>query len=64
MSDYEDREPTMKGTYKITLLNGNHGIWLLVSGNDDQLLMEQSGLHTVEEALHFALKIISFQEKV
>jgi hypothetical protein len=63
--EYEDAEarhpPLMKGTYKITLFNGNHGIWCLV-GDDDGTIFEQAGLKSVEEALKYALSAITYEE--
>lgn len=52
----------MKGEYKITLLNADHGIWMFVSKND-KVVSEQAGLKTPEQALKYALAVILSEEK-
>jgi hypothetical protein len=52
----------MKSEYDINLLQGNHGIWLFVRKNNE-VVFEQPGIKTIEEALKYAKAVIEFEEK-
>jgi len=52
----------MKAEYSVNLLNGNHGIWVLVSKNG-KVVFEQAGIASPEIALQYALSVISYEEK-
>jgi len=51
----------MKHEYSISLLEGNHGIWLFVNG-DNGVIFEQPGIKTVAAALEMAKIIIEAEE--
>ena len=52
----------LKGEYEIVLLQGNHGIWLFVK-QYNKLIIEQSGIKTLDDALKFAKAVIEETDK-
>jgi hypothetical protein len=55
--------------YRISLLKGEHGIWVLVADLNlpgdikSQVIFEQSGLRTLDEALQYAQAAIQGNEQ-
>ncbi len=53
----------MKHQYTIALLPGNHGIWLFVR-KSGEVVFEQAGIKTIDDAFTFAKAAIEAEEKV